>query len=85
MVLKYMNGDIVQFKYGFKSTEIKASIKYGKYLQSKCDEYECEHYGFYIAYEHQNYCKNTGLDLFENNKVCEVIGNVWDNKNLLEE
>lgn len=78
-------GDIVKYKFGYRGQEIIAPIKYGEWKESKCDEYDCVHYGYFIEYKWENYCENTGLDLYETNETLEVIGNIYDNKELLEE
>lgn len=75
-------GDIVKFKHIGKT--IMASVKYGEWQESKCDEYDCLHYGYYIDYKWDNYCENTGFDLYCASKNCEIIGNVWEDSDLLK-
>ena len=69
-------GDIVKVKMHTVSLNIKyiiADIQFGEYMQSKCDEYDCEHYGYFLNYKWEDYCENTGIDLNEINKRCEII------------
>ena len=73
-------GDIVKFKHRDKT--IMAPVKYGEWQESKCDEYDCPHYGYYIDYKWDNYCENTGFDLYE--KIVEVVGNIYENPELLK-
>ena len=73
-------GDIVRFKH--RDITIMAPVKYGEWQESKCDEYDCPHYGYYIDYKWDNYCENTGFDLYE--KIVEVVGNIYENPELLK-
>ena len=73
-------GDIVKFSHRDKI--IMAPVKYGEWQESKCDEYDCSHYGYYIDYKWDNYCENTGFDLYE--KIVEVVGNTYGNPELLK-
>ena len=73
-------GDIVKFKH--RDITIMAPVKYGEWQESKCDEYDCPHYGYYIDYKWDNYCENTGFDLYE--KIVEVVGNIYENPELLK-
>ena len=77
-------GDIVQFIY--RNVKFIGEIKYGVYTHSKCDEYNCHHYGYYIDTQWEAYCKNTGFDLYKASKdcECEVIGNIYENPELLK-
>lgn len=68
-------GDIVQV-----TNYIFGAIKYGEYKHSKCDEYDCSHYGFYIDCSFGGYCRNTGYSLsLEDSDLFEVIGNIYEN------
>ena len=78
-------GDIVEFKHYTNKKDILACIKYGEWQESKCDEYDCGHWGYFIDYKWENYCENTGLDLYGANEICEIIGNIYDNPELLKE
>ena len=75
-------GDIVKFHYG--RNNVTGDIQYGEYMQSKCDEYDCGHYGWFVNYKWENYCENTGFDLYECDGIVEVIGNIYDNPELLK-
>ena len=75
---KIFEGDIVQF-----GDNTKCEVKWGEYSHSKCDEYECEHYGWYVAHKRRNYVENTGYDLWDVASYITVIGNVHDNPELI--
>lgn len=79
-------GDIVEHDY-FKDRN--SLVQYGKFNYSACDEYMCEHYGFFaknskIFVGYLNCEENDGFSLIpsEANKI-EVLGNVYDNPELL--
>lgn len=78
-------GDIVR-RYSASGEIIgEGEVKFGIYKHSLCDEYECEHYGWYIDFAiNTGYVKtNTGYTLFigteSHNEKNEIIGNRCDN------
>lgn len=79
-------GDIiVHDSYPFKNS----LVAYGKFNFSACDEYKCEHYGFfaknskissgYVDAEHNN---GYSILASETNEI-EILGNIYDNPELL--
>lgn len=60
------------------------AVKWGEYTHSKCDEYECEHYGWYIDKGYIGYVKNTGRCLYCYSQIIKVIGNIHDTPELLK-
>lgn len=70
--------DIVKYHFG----NVYAQIRYGAY-QNCFDSQKAEHIGFYVDWsENKNYRKNLGYWI--NMVNAEVIGNIFDNKELLE-
>ena len=77
-------GDIVKFHTFKDRFNGKVGIvKYGIYDFSHCDEYDCSHEGYYVDYNHNNYCENTGFPLYYNWIKYEVIGNIFQNPDLI--
>lgn len=82
--LKDKNGNLIWendvIKYHFGNAY--AQIRYGAY-QSCFDSQKTEHIGFYVDWsESRNYRKDLGYWI--NMVNAEVIGNIFDNKELLE-
>lgn len=46
---KIYEQDVVE--YGYESNLTKGIVKFGSFSHSKCSEYNCEHYGYYIEVE----------------------------------
>ena len=70
--------DIVKYHFG----NVYAQIRYGAY-QSCFDSQKTEHIGFYVDWsESRNYRKDLGYWIHMVN--AEVVGNVFDNLELLE-
>lgn len=70
--------DIVKYHFG----NVYAQIRYGAY-QNCFDSQKVEHIGFYVDWsENKNYRKDLGYWI--NMVNAEVIGNIFDNKELLE-
>lgn len=70
--------DIIKYHFG----NVYAQIRYGAY-QSCFDSQKTEHIGFYVDWsENRNYRKDLGYWI--NMVNAEVIGNIFDNKELLE-
>lgn len=70
--------DIVKYHFG----NVYAQIRYGAY-QNCFDSQKAEHIGFYVDWsENKNYRKDLGYWI--NMVNAEVIGNIFDNKELLE-
>ena len=70
--------DIVKYHFG----NVYAQIRYGAY-QNCFDSQKTEHIGFYVDWsENKNYRKDLGYWI--NMVNAEVIGNIFDNKELLE-
>ena len=68
----------------------EGEVKHGVYEYSYCDEYRCDHYGWYIDFAiNDGYIQtNTGYPLFigheKQNEKNEIIGHVRDNPEVLE-
>lgn len=82
--LKDKNGNMIWendvIKYRFR--DLYAQIRYGAY-QSCFDSQKAEHIGFYVDWsENRNYRKDLGYWI--NMVNAEVIGNIFDNPELLE-
>jgi uncharacterized phage protein (TIGR01671 family) len=70
--------DVIKYHFG----NAYAQIRYGAY-QSCFDSQKTEHIGFYVDWsESRNYRKDLGYWI--NMVNAEVIGNIFDNKELLE-
>lgn len=70
--------DVIKYHFGNEY----AQIRYGAY-QSCFDSQKAEHIGFYVDWpESRNYRKDLGYWI--NMVNAEVIGNIFDNKELLE-
>lgn len=70
--------DIVKYHFG----NVYSQIRYGAY-QNCFDSQKAEHIGFYVDWsENKNYRKDLGYWI--NMVNAEVIGNIFDNKELLE-
>jgi len=82
---RIFEGDIVSIFVSRYKTPLLGEVKYGEYIHSKCDEYECNRYGFFVKVQWQNYCDNTGFEVSkETMQDMIVIGNIHDNPELLE-
>lgn len=82
--LRDKNGKLIWendiIKYHFSNTY--AQIRYGAY-QNCFDSQKAEHIGFYVDWsESRNYRKDLGYWI--NMVNTEVVGNIFDNKDLLE-
>ena len=82
--LKDKNGNLIWendvIKYHFR--DLYAQIRYGAY-QNCFDSQKAEHIGFYVDWsERRNYRKDLGYWI--NMVNAEVVGNVFDNLELLE-
>lgn len=82
--LKDKNGNLIWendiIKYHFR--DLYAQIRYGAY-QNCFDSQKAEHIGFYVDWsESRNYRKDLGYWI--NMVNAEVIGNIFDNPELLE-
>ena len=82
--LKDKNGKLIWendvIKYHFR--DLYAQIRYGAY-QSCFDSQKAEHIGFYVDWsESRNYRKDLGYWI--NMVNAEVVGNIFDNADLLE-
>ena len=70
--------DVIKYHFGNEY----AQIRYGAY-QSCFDSQKTEHIGFYVDWsENRNYRKDLGYWI--NMVNAEIIGNIFDNKELLE-
>lgn len=70
-------GDIV------KVEKYIGEVKFGRYTYSACDEYGCDRYGYYIDCETKGYIKSSGIDIGCCIYDCEVVGNIYENQELL--
>lgn len=82
--LKDKNGNMIWendvIKYHFR--DLYAQIRYGEY-QNCFDSQKAEHIGFYVDWsESRNYRKDLGYWI--NMVNAEVVGNIFDNAELLE-
>lgn len=82
--LKDKNGNLIWendiIKYHFR--DLYAQIRYGAY-QNCFDSQKAEHIGFYVDWsENRNYRKDLGYWI--NTVNAEVVGNIFDNQELLE-
>lgn len=74
-------GDILNSTHG----DVKGAVKYGECTYSACDKYECKRIGYYIEHSFEEFQQNTGIPLYDANlDKFEIIGNVWDNPELLK-
>jgi len=76
--MKIFEGDIVRNKRT-GVWHAQGDVRYGKYLYSADDEYECTRYGFYVHSPWKAYTDNTGYCFTHcdmNN--WEIIGNIHD-------
>lgn len=76
---KIWEGDIIKYHFG----EVYASVKFGEY-QSCFDSTATSHVGFYVDWDkNHNFRKDLGywIKLVD----AEVVGNIYDNPELLEE
>lgn len=70
--------DVIKYHFG----NVYAQIRYGAY-QSCFDSQKAEHIGFYVDWsENRNYRKDLGYWI--NMVNAEVVGNIFDNQELLE-
>lgn len=70
--------DVIKYRFG----NVYAQIRYGAY-QSCFDSQKTEHIGFYVDWsESRNYRKDLGYWI--NMVNAEVVGNIFDNPELLE-
>lgn len=70
--------DVIKYHFG----NVYAQIRYGAY-QSSFDSQKTEHIGFYVDWsERRNYRKDLGYWI--NMINAEVVGNIFDNPELLE-
>lgn len=74
--------DVVKYHAKYRFGNAYAQIRYGAY-QSCFDSQETEHIGFYVDWsENRNYRKDLGYWI--NTVNAEVVGNIFDNQELLE-
>ena len=74
--------DIAKYHAKYRFGNAYAQIRYGAY-QSCFDSQETEHIGFYVDWsENRNYRKDLGYWI--NTVNAEVVGNIFDNQELLE-
>lgn len=77
-------GDIVKvYNPSSDNLFLIGEVKYGEFKYSACDEYDCDRYGYYVSKKWSDYCCNTGYPIQPNEKI-EVIGNIYENEDLLE-
>ena len=77
-------GDIVRIYYGLcDDVFLIGEVKYGEFEYSACDEYNCNRYGYYASKKWEDYCCNTGYPIQPGEEL-EVIGNIYENEDLLE-
>lgn len=84
------NGDIVRRMDKSGTIIGEGEVKHGVYECSYCDEYRCDHYGWYIDFAiNDGYIKtNTGYPLFIGHDMKgeknEIIGKACDNLDVLD-
>lgn len=79
---RMFDGDIIDISYFL--TKNRAVVKFGKYKQSDMSsDYECGNQGFYVSVENNEH-GTYRHDLYFYAHKCKVIGNIFDNQELLE-
>lgn len=81
---KIWENDIVSNKWCF--VRGNSIVRYGEYKDLRMSkEYQCGHLGFYLDHIDRNDSAYTRKDMMYFAGNCEVIGNVFDNQELLKE
>lgn len=80
--VKIFEGDVLEYQY-FRNNKIVGQVVWGEYNQSKCDEYGCTHYGWHLDKAERDYYEDTGIDIAGDHITLEVVGNAFDNPELL--
>lgn len=79
---KIWENDIVSNEWCFLRG--KSIVKFGEYKDSHMPErYQCGNYGFFLEHMHQNDF-GARKDILYFSCKCEVVGNIFDDKELLE-